>query len=252
MLPAPGDGLSDRLQRVMGRQPGPKPVAGREEVGFEDRLEHDLRRRHHHPIGHTRDTERPQLARPARLRDMRPPQRPRPVGPGPQLHGELIEELAHPGVHDTADAHTIDARSSSVCTDLTPSLPEHVAAGDLVIDGMEAAILVLLGTAVEHALESTNPVHAQDAADGSSRYGTHQSPSPPSRASMKRGPFPTWPAFPTSEYYDPLRLPLDHPSPFPGLECPRFRGHLRALVERPGQEVRSASNQTAVSRGVQA
>jgi putative transposase len=36
------------------------------------------------------------------------------------------------------------------------------------------------------------------------------------------------------------------------LECPRFRGHLRALVERPGQEVRSASNQTAVSGGVQA
>ena len=30
------------------------------------------------------------------------------------------------------------------------------------------------------------------------------------------------------------------------VECPRFRGHLRALVERPGQEVRSASNQTAV------
>ena len=25
-----------------------------------------------------------------------------------------------------------------------------------------------------------------------------------------------WPAFPTSEYYDPLRLPLDHPSHFPG------------------------------------
>jgi hypothetical protein len=25
-----------------------------------------------------------------------------------------------------------------------------------------------------------------------------------------------WPAFPTSEYYDPLRLPLDHPGHFPG------------------------------------
>ena len=25
-----------------------------------------------------------------------------------------------------------------------------------------------------------------------------------------------WPAFPTPEYYDPLRLPLDHPSHFPG------------------------------------
>jgi len=29
---------------------------------------------------------------------------------------------------------------------------------------------------------------------------------------MKRGPFPMWPAFPTPEYYDPLRLPLDHPA----------------------------------------
>jgi hypothetical protein len=33
---------------------------------------------------------------------------------------------------------------------------------------------------------------------------------------MKYGPFPMWPAFPTSEYYDPLRLPLDHPGHFPG------------------------------------
>jgi hypothetical protein len=33
---------------------------------------------------------------------------------------------------------------------------------------------------------------------------------------MKRGPFPMWPAFPTSEYYDPLRLPLGRPHHFPG------------------------------------
>lgn len=33
---------------------------------------------------------------------------------------------------------------------------------------------------------------------------------------MKRGPFPMWPAFPTSEYYDPLRLPLDRYGHFPG------------------------------------
>jgi len=33
---------------------------------------------------------------------------------------------------------------------------------------------------------------------------------------MKYGPFPMWPAFPTSEYYDPLRMPLDHPMPLPG------------------------------------
>jgi hypothetical protein len=29
---------------MMGRQPGPKPIAGRDKVGFEDWLEHDLRR----------------------------------------------------------------------------------------------------------------------------------------------------------------------------------------------------------------
>ena len=34
---------------------------------------------------------------------------------------------------------------------------------------------------------------------------------------MKYGPFPTRPAFPAPEYYDPLRPPLDHPSHFPGL-----------------------------------
>src|SRR5919109_3801112 len=88
--------------------------------------------------------------------------------------------------------------------------------GDLVIEGVEAAIPILLSAAVEHTLESTNPVHALGAADGPSRFGTHQSPSHPPCASMKRGPFPLWPAFPTSEYYDPLRLPLGRPGRFPG------------------------------------
>jgi hypothetical protein len=33
---------------------------------------------------------------------------------------------------------------------------------------------------------------------------------------MKCGPFAMWPAFPTSDYYGPLRLPLDRPPHFPG------------------------------------
>ena len=33
---------------------------------------------------------------------------------------------------------------------------------------------------------------------------------------MKCGPFAMWPAFPTSDYYDPLRLPLGRPLHFPG------------------------------------
>jgi len=147
---------------------------------------------------------------------MNPAQRPRTVLARPQLHRELIEEVTHPGSHDVLNGHAINARSPAVSPNLTPRSAHNVAAGDLVKQSMETAILILLGTTVQHALETTNPVPADGEADRSSRYGTHQSPSHPSRASMKCGPFPMWPAFPTPEYYDPLRLPLDHPSHFPG------------------------------------
>ena len=160
----------------MGRQPGSEPVAGGQEVGFEDRLEHDLCCRHHHPVGHARNAERPQLTWPARLGDMNPSQRPRPIRPGLELRGELVEEVADPGTHDVIDGDPIDAGRPTVSTDLAPRLPEHVAAGDLVIQGVETAIPILLGTAVQHALESTNPIHTSGAADGPSRYGTRQVP----------------------------------------------------------------------------
>jgi hypothetical protein len=62
--------------------------------------------------------------------------------------------------------------------------------GGLVDESVEPLLAILLGTAVEHATESMNLVHTQCAADGSSRYGTHQSPSLVPGASMKYGPFP--------------------------------------------------------------
>ena len=88
--------------------PGAKPVARGQKVGFEDRLEHDLRRCHHHPVGHTRDPERPQLAWLARLGDMHPPQRPRTVLARPQLRGELVEELIDPEALHVIDRYAID------------------------------------------------------------------------------------------------------------------------------------------------
>jgi hypothetical protein len=94
LLPAPGRVLPDCLQRVIGRQPEPEPVAGREKVGFEDRLEHDPRRRHHHPVAHRGNPQRPGLPRPARLGNVNPPQRPRPILTGAQPGGEPVEELA--------------------------------------------------------------------------------------------------------------------------------------------------------------
>lgn len=155
-------------------------------------------------------------------------QRPRPVRSGAQPRGELVEEVANTVRDDVVDGDAIDARRAAVGTDLAPGPAHDVAAGDLVIQSVEAAIPVLLGTAVQHALESTNPVHALGVADGPSRYGTHQSPSAPSRASMKCGPFPMWPAFPTPEYHDPLRLPHDHPMPLPG-----FAGYRPGIASHP-------------------
>src|SRR5436305_15327195 len=81
--------------------------------------------------------------------------------------------LRHACVHEARAVRLEDA-VRAVSADLAPSPPEHVAAGDLVIQGMEAAILVLLSAAVKHALESTNPIHAHGVADGPSRFGTHQ------------------------------------------------------------------------------
>jgi hypothetical protein len=73
--------------------------------------------------------------------------------------------------------HAIDARGPAVSTDLAPGPLKHVAAGDLVIEGVEAATPILPSTAVKHALQSTNPIHALGAADGPSPVtGTRQVP----------------------------------------------------------------------------
>jgi hypothetical protein len=96
---------------------------------------------------------------------MSTPQRPRPVHPGPQHRGELVEEIAHPGSLDGVDGHAINARSSVVSTNLAPGSAHDVAAGDLVKQSMETTITILLGTAVKHALESTNTIRTKGAAD---------------------------------------------------------------------------------------
>ena len=62
-------------------------------------------------------------------------------------------------------------------TDLDPCPPQHVAAGDFVEQGMEPSARFLLGTAIEHSLESSDTFHTFGAADGPSRkFGTHQVP----------------------------------------------------------------------------
>ena len=130
----------DGLLRVVGRQPRAKPEARGQEVGFEDRLEHDPRRRHHHPVGHTSDAERPRLARPARLRDADSSQRPRTV---------VARSLA---TSSSRNSPTPDSSIASIVTPSTPGAPRFPRT-------------------------SPQAVHALGAADGSSRLaGTRTSP----------------------------------------------------------------------------
>ena len=104
----------DGLKGLVGRALGSKPIAGRQEVGLEDRLQDQLRRGHRHPIAHGGDAKRPGLARLPWLGDAHPPQRRRPIAPGPQLCGEILQEARHPGRLDLVDGHTIDAGRPSV------------------------------------------------------------------------------------------------------------------------------------------
>jgi hypothetical protein len=104
----------DGLKGLMGRALGSEPIAGRQEVGLEDRLQDQLGRGHRHPVTHARNAERPGLARLARLGNVDPPQRRRPVGPGLERCGQLLEEARHPGRLDAFDGDPIHARRPSV------------------------------------------------------------------------------------------------------------------------------------------
>ena len=172
----------------MGRALRAKPEAGRQKVGLEHRLEHDPRGGHRHPVADCGYPERPGLARLARLGDMYPTQRLRPVSPGPKLGGESFEEFLHPGLLDSVHADAIDPGSALVGTHVAPRLPHHVAAGDLVKQGVKPTHGILLGTAIKHALEGSNAVPANGRTDGASRKpGTHQRSSRPSTCTDEVG-----------------------------------------------------------------
>lgn len=203
-LPTPVGFDPDHLKSLVSRAPRAEPEARRQEVRLEDRFEDDLRRRHDHPVANGGDGERPILPR-LRLRDVDSPQRGRSIALPLECCGDLREELVDPGLLDGVDRDPVRSRSPSVCTDLAPGPLQDVAAGDVLIQGMEAAVRVLLGTAVKHALQGSRflhpfgpcnrarprgpPVRTVGVAGGPSPIpGTHQVSSLVARASMKQGP----------------------------------------------------------------
>jgi hypothetical protein len=113
----------------------------------------------------------PELARLPGLGDVHPPQGPGPIRLGHKLCGELIEEgpyrLDPPGF-DTGDGNAVDAGGALVGGHVDPRSPHHVAAGELVVKGVEPTLRVLLGAAVEHSLERLEGVHTLVPSDGPS------------------------------------------------------------------------------------
>ena len=176
--------LADGFEGLVGGTLRPEAEALGREVRLENGFEDDLRRRHHHPVGDRGDAERPGLPRLARFGDADPPQGLRAIGLLPKFGGEAVEELAHPFCapgFDVGDGHAVDAGGTLVGGHVDPRPPHHVAAGELVVEGMEPTLWFLLGTAVKHTLEGSNGVQAIGLSDGPSRLlGTHQRSSPPS------------------------------------------------------------------------
>ena len=63
---------------------------------------------------------------------------------------------------DVGDGDAVDTGGSAVGGNVGPRPGKHVAAGDLVVEGVEATLWVLLGTAVEHVLQARDPVGLKD------------------------------------------------------------------------------------------
>ena len=108
-------------------------------------------------INSKRVTERPELSRLPGLGNVDSPQGGGPVGPLLECLGDFFEEGVHSGGLDVFDADAVDTGGSSVLTDFSPGPGKHVGAADLVVEGMEPAVWVLLGTAAKRVGEGSGP-----------------------------------------------------------------------------------------------
>ena len=179
--PAPvGRSTRISLEGVVGRTLRSEPETDRGEVGLEDRLEDDLGRRHDHPVA------RPWGCRAAGSGPACPAWgcAPAATAAGRYAAGPQLVRRVRRGT--LALASTPPSSMAAIVTPSTPGAPpvgghvdprppQHVAAGDLVVEGMEPTLRVLLGTAIEHALQGSNRVHTFGVSDGPSRHRRHSS-----------------------------------------------------------------------------
>jgi site-specific DNA recombinase len=130
---APRALVNEHLQGIVRRPPRAEPEAARQEIGLEDRLEHDLHRGLHDPVTNRRNRQRPLLPRRrARLRDINPPGGQRTVAALLQLGGQLIKQPGNPVLLDANQGDLVDARRAVITAHRDPRAPQDVPAAGFV------------------------------------------------------------------------------------------------------------------------
>jgi hypothetical protein len=89
--------------------------------------------------------------------------------------GEIVEKGPYrldTSFLDRRDRRAVDTGGALVGGNVDPRSPHHITAGELVVDSVEPALRVLLGTAVQHALKRLERVHTLVPSYGASPKGT--------------------------------------------------------------------------------
>ena len=167
--------IDEHLQGIVRRPLRTEPETARQEIRFEDRLEHDLHRGLHDPVPHRSDRQRPALTT-ARLGNQHLPRRQRPPAPVLQVASQLAEKPGNPVLLDVSQGDLVDARCAVVTAHRMPRPLQDVFAVDLVPQRMEPPFRIGLGRPVKHMLQSADPVPSDSRQGGPSHNtGTHRS-----------------------------------------------------------------------------
>ena len=111
-----------------------------------------------YPVAHVRDSERPELVRPARLGYPDTPHRLRAVATRSQFSLDVVEERLDARGLDVGDGDGINSWRTPVGAHLQPRAPEYVPAVDPVVQRVEASVRRPLGRPVELVLQGSNAV----------------------------------------------------------------------------------------------
>jgi hypothetical protein len=178
-----------RLQGVVHAAPWAVAEARRQEVRFPDGLQEQLCRRHDRSVPTGRYAERPELARLPGLGDADSPQGSGPVGPLPEIFGDVFEEGVHPGGLDVAAADVVDTGRPSVWHGPRSRPRQACRCGRPCRKGHGTCVQALAGTAVEHVGEGSGPGWAASPVSSGISHVRHSPlPSLQLRASVKWGP----------------------------------------------------------------